>query len=318
MGIRAFDPISPFGAVPSSAAARTSARVTGTAPSAEMAATVSTKARWLREPLLHFLLLGALLYGATRLFAASPSDVEIVIDAPRVARLAKLYELQTGTTPDAAQRERLVQSFLREEMVYREARKHGLDEGDEMVRRRLVQKMEFLQAAASTTEPSDNELRALLAADPGRFAAPARVTFEHRYFSPDKLGSGGARDAARAALATTEGGSSPAGNPSPLLLHIAAQTREEVALAFGQRPIVDAVFSATPGVWAGPVESGFGWHLIRVIEVSPAAPSSFEQARPALLEAWRQEARRREDAAWIAGLQRHYRVVRADRGTAQQ
>ena len=157
-----------------------------------------------------------------------------------------------------------------------------------------------------------------LATDPGRFAAPARVTFEHRYFSPDKLGSGGARDAARAALATTEGGAGPAGSPSPLQSHIAAQSREEVALAFGQRPIVDAVFSATPGVWAGPVESGFGWHLIRVIEVSPAAPPSFEQARPALLEAWRQEARRREDAAWIAGLQRHYRVVRADRGTEQQ
>lgn len=309
MNTRAFDPLSRLGAM-------TDAAATAATVSAEKAEERPAKLRWLREPLLHFMLLGALLYGAAQFYAPDRTDTQIVVDAARVARLATLYELQTGSAPDAEQREKLVQSFLREEVLYREARKHRLDEGDELVRRRLVQKMEFLRTAVAVSEPGDAELRALLATGPDRFAAPAKASFEHRYFNPDRLGSSGARDAARAALQTIDGTSS-AGDRPPLPVYFVAKTREELALAFGQRPIVDAVFSATPNVWTGPVESGFGWHLIRVHTSSPAAPPSFEQARPALIEAWRQEARRRDDAAWIDGLQAQYRIVRADRGAAQ-
>jgi hypothetical protein len=282
------------------------AYVPGTAPQPR-------RSEWQREPLLHFLVLGALLFGAARLYAPR-ADAEVVIDAARVERLAHLYELQTGTAPDELQRERLVESFVREEMLYREARRLELGEGDELVRRRLVQKLEYLQAEGGSAAPTDQQLKRLLAATPERYLQPARVTFEQLYFSPDLRGAEGARAAAAAARVRLDAGApSVSSDRAPVAARIENATRDELTLAFGQRPIVGAVEYSAPGAWAGPVESGFGWHLVRVLRRTDARPLEFEQARPALLDAWHRAAQARAEAAWLDDLRSRYRVVRIDR-----
>jgi len=277
----------------------------------------ASSSAWLREPLLHFLLLGALLYVASRVFAPG-TDSRIVIDVPRVERLARLYELQTGVAPSGPQRERLIEDFVRDEALYREARKLGLDEGDELVRRRLVQKMEFLRANADLAEPAEAQLRVFYREHAAKFTAPARLSFTHVYFSPDGRGGAAAREAAAAALQghLVSNADMALGNRSPIPTRFDNVTRDEVQLAFGQRPIVDALMQAPPGQWTGPVESGYGWHLVRVSERAAPAPLTFEQARDAVAEAWQREARLQTERARTADLMHKYTVIRNDQSTS--
>lgn len=275
--------------------------------------------RWLREPLLHFMLLGGLLYAASRVFAPSAADAQIEIDAARVERLARLYQLQTGAAPTNAQRERLIADFVRDEVLYREARKLGLDEGDEMVRRRLVQKMEFLQSnIANLDEPSETQLRAFHREHAAQFSEPARLSFSHVYFSPDGRSPAAARDAAAAALAAhiASGADIAGGDRAPVASHFDKVGRDEVQLTFGQRPIVDALMQAPPGQWVGPVESGYGWHLVRVIERENPVTINFEQAKATVTEAWQREAGQRAERTRLAALMRQYTVIRKDQSVA--
>ncbi|MCV2361001.1 peptidyl-prolyl cis-trans isomerase [Paucibacter sp. TC2R-5] len=275
--------------------------------------------RWLREPLLHFMLLGGLLYAASRVFAPSDADAQIQIDAARVERLARLYQLQTGTAPTIAQRERLIADFVRDEVLYREARKLGLDEGDEMVRRRLVQKMEFLQSNIANLEvPSEAQLRAFHREHAAQFTEPARLSFTHVYFSADGRSPGAARDAAAAALAAhmASGADMARGDRAPVASHFDKVGRDEVQQTFGQRPIVDALMQAQPGQWVGPVESGYGWHLVRVTERENPVSISFEQAKAAVTEAWQREAGQQAERSRLAALMRQYTVIRKDQSVS--
>jgi hypothetical protein len=271
----------------------------------------------LREPLLHCLVIGALLFGAER-WLAPPASAPIVVDAARVERLAALHRLQTGTVPSAAERERLVEGYVREELLYREARRLGLEEGDELVRRRLVQKMDFLNAdAAAAAAPDDSVLRAFHRERSDVFAIPARTSFEQLYFGPDRRGAPGARDAAAAALLALQDGRAPASIASdrlPLAVGTVRRSREALLLDFGGQPIVEALAVAPAGVWTGPVASGFGWHVLRVTERTERAPSRFEDVEPAVREAWLREARERRERAALHALQARWPVVRADRG----
>lgn len=275
----------------------------------------SRMSRWLREPLLQFLILGGLLSLVSRLVAHDEARTRIVVDAPRVERLAQLYALQTGGAPTPAQREQLVQGFVRDEMLVREARRLQLDDGDELVRRRLVQKMEFLLASsAEVAPPGEGALRRFHRDHAARFASPARVSFVHVFFSPDGRGAEGARAAASAALAR-HGASDPeppVGDRAPLPTRFERATPEELQLAFGQRPILPALLQAPPGRWVGPLESGLGWHLVRVTERQPAASPAYEQVRGDVEAAWRREAQQQAERERLATLARGYRVVRED------
>ena len=276
--------------------------------------------RWLREPLLHFMLLGGLLYAASRVFAPGATDMHIQVDAARVERLAKLYQLQTGAAPTSAQREQLIADFVRDEVLYREARKLGLDKGDEMVRRRFVQKMEFLQSnIANLEEPSEAQLRAFHREHAARFIEPARLSFTHVYFSPDGRSPGAARALAAAARATylTSGADMARGDRAPVASHFDNVGRDEVQLTFGHSPIVEALMQAQPGQWVGPVESGYGWHLVRVTERENPVPISFEQAKAAVTEAWQREAGEQAERTRLAALMRQYTVIRNDQGISR-
>lgn len=266
------------------------------------------------------MLLGGLLYAASRVFAPGAADMTIQIDAARVERLARLYQLQTGAAPTNAQRERLITDFVRDEVLYREARKLGLDEGDEMVRRRLVQKMEFLQSnMVNLDEPSEAQLRAFHREHAAQFTEPARLSFTHVYFSPDGRSSAAARDAAAAALAAhmASGADMDRGDRAPVASRFDKVGRDEVQLSFGHSPIVDALMQAQPGQWVGPVESGYGWHLVHVTERENPVPTSFEQAKVAVTEAWQREAGQQAERTRLADLMRQYTVIRKDQGVSR-
>jgi hypothetical protein len=229
-----------------------------------------------REPLLHFLLIGGVLYGldAARAPETSAAEgVEPIVVLPSMA-------------PEAARQ------LVEEEALYREAKRLGLDQGDLVVRRRLVQKMEFLlEDLAAPPPPDEADLRAWLAAHPDKYRAPARVTLEHVYFSRDRR-----KDAVGAdALAALQAPDAAAGDPFLGGRRFEQRTEQDLARTFGP-DFAAAVMKLEPGRWGGPVASAYGRHLVRVESFSPAAPATLEDVR-ARVEADVVEARRREAAA---------------------
>ncbi len=159
--------------------------------------------RLLREPLVHFLLLGALLFTAAPYLApargtAAPSK-EIRLSLEELAQLATLFQAQWRREPTPEEFSRLVESRIQSEVLYREALAAGLDKDDEIVKRRMAQKMQFLaEDVAAAKEPTTAELKEWFGKNSARFALPSRVSFRHLYFSPDRRLERARDDAAKA------------------------------------------------------------------------------------------------------------------------
>jgi hypothetical protein len=173
--------------------------------------------------------------------------------------------------------------------------------------------MEFLVGdVASLDEPTADELRAWYAAHAARFAVPARATFEQIYFSPERRGARARHDAsvARDALGAAPAGSAPSAVGDPILVapSCAVCSVEDVAAQLG--PAFAAALPRLPrGTWAGPVESSYGWHLVRVDQVEPERVPAFAEVEPAVRAAWtaeREDAIRREA---YAAIRERYEVV---------
>ena len=154
--------------------------------------------RLMKEPLLHFLILGGILFAvATSVASRQSAAREVAIDKAQQSRLAAIYRTQTGKDPDAQEMNQLVEQFVHDEVLSREATALGLDGNDEIIRRRLVQKMTFLmEDNGANAEPDDAALHRYYQEHPQAFQDAERVWFRHCYFATDQRGADGARNAA--------------------------------------------------------------------------------------------------------------------------
>lgn len=274
--------------------------------------------RLVREPLLQFMVLGALIFVASGLIGRSDSATksQIIVDDALVGRMAALYEKQMGTMPDDVQLKTLVDNYVEEEVLYREALRLNLDQQDEIVRRRLVQKMRFL-AARSFDDPTDDDLRAFYDSHQKDFEEPARVSFRHLYFSPDKDGADAAKARAEAALqllnadcevveGTTES------DPFPLQMDYASLGPLDAVQLFGNTQMADALFAEKPGGWTGPFASGYGWHLVYVSDRVPAHVPPFEEVEDKVRRAYEQDSSERQTREAIEAMAAKYDILRED------
>jgi hypothetical protein len=270
----------------------------------------------LKEPLLHFLVVGAVLFGAYAWLnrgAPENSAGVVRITAGEVAWLKETWARQWQRAPDDRELQGLVADYLREELLAREARAMGLDVGDTIVRRRLAQKMTFLlEDTARIAEPAEEELHRLYEANRERFRAPARVSFTQVFFSRDRRAERVVDDAKKT-LAELSKGAAPAdaaelGDPSLLQQDFADLDEQAVANQFGAE-FARAVCALEPGRWHGPLESGYGLHLVRVAEVHKPQQRSYAEVRAQVLEEWRSEKQKAADEAFYAGLIEKYDVV---------
>ena len=273
--------------------------------------------RWLREPLLHFLLLGAglfALYGALRPGGGARPSSEIALTLDDLRQLETVFESQWRRPPTAEELARLVENRVQEEVLYREALAAGLDKDDEIVQRRMAQKMQFLaEDAAAAREPMGQELRDWYEQNSGPFALPSRTSFRHSYFAPDRRGAR-ARDDAASALAKLAG----AAQDSPLAASLADpfmfqdyygdRTPEQLAKEFGP-PFAQALSTLTPGSWQGPIESGYGWHLVFVDSVVPGRVPAFEEVEPEVKTAWLGDRKARAWRDAYAAMRARYTVL---------
>jgi len=276
-----------------------------------IAAPKATRAGWrtrlrpvLREPLTHFLILGALIFAVSHWLETRSQRYVIRIDPADLTRIENAYVQQYGSEPSPAQMRTMVDNTVREEIYLREALALGLDKNDEIVRRRLAQKYQFLQADMATPrQPTEAELHKWFDAHAAQFAEPARRSFDQRYFAIDQRGEAAAKALAAASLAAAD--HAPGDEfPGPKVISRLAQ--DDVERLFGGADFAKAVFAAPPGQWFGPVRSGFGWHLVRVTDAVPGHPRRFADARADALQAWQEQDRRaRNDTAYRALLARY-------------
>jgi hypothetical protein len=270
---------------------------------------------WLREPLVHFVLIGAGIFAA-HAWLRGPPDSQITVSAEFIEGLREEHQTRTGRPPTAEETRGLVTRYVEEEVLHREALALGLDTGDVIVRRRLVQKMQFLlEDEAAAVEPSDEELQAHLDATADRYRSPPVISFRHVFVSRDRRGEGAKAEAARL-LEALRGGGDPGSLGDPFLQGSAWSRRaaKEIDAVFGAA-FAEGAFAAKEGSWEGPIESSYGAHLIFVSDRAEGRAPALSEVRAKVREDWR--AARREEArrAAMERLRARYKVV-IDSGVA--
>ena len=199
-------------------------------------------------------------------------------------------------------------------MLYREALALGLDKDDTIVRRQLARKMEFLaEDVSKLEEPKPGELRAWYDQHKARFALPPRASFRHVYFSPDRRGANAARDA-EAALEKLAGQpidaprAAAAGDPFMFQSYYGDRGFDVVAREFGP-PFARALMATKQGAWIGPIQSGYGWHLVFIESVTPERVPDFDEIEPDVKAAWIEDRREEVRARMYKDMRARYEVV---------
>lgn len=272
--------------------------------------------RFLHEPLVQFFLAGLALFAGYRVLhpESGNSRYRIELTPDDLAQMTVSVLAQERPAPDAKEMSSLIDQKVREEVLYREAVAMGFDQGDEIVKRRMAQKMEFLaEDLSDLKEPTQEELRTWFNQHQDQFQVSGRITFRHLYFSPDSRGKRALPDAAAAAerLAGKPAewpGAAREGDQFMFQDRYADRSPEQVAAVFGGG-FARALFLATPGTWVGPVESGLGYHVVVVEELRPPSVPAFEEVLPDVRTAWIDAQREAYKQKSYAGMRAKYQVV---------
>ncbi len=271
----------------------------------------------LKEPLVHFLLAGGVLFGA---YAWMNRDSEnpnadrtpsLQVSAGDIEWLTQNWTTQWRRQPTPEELRGLVTDYADELLLAREARALGLEDNDVIVRRRLAQKLTFLiEDTARRAEPSDAELQQFFTAHAERFRRDARISFEQVYFSPQQRANAKSDAIATLGRLRGEGELATATLGDRLLLeaNFRDETEQSVSAAFGGG-FARAIFALEPGVWSGPIESGYGLHLVLVSTRQEGRLPPFAEQRERVVEEWRREQERKAKALYLAELRKKYRLV---------
>ena len=262
---------------------------------------------FLREPLLHFLLIGLalfLLYGRV-----SPGDSDsrrIVVGQSQVDDMVRQYQSLFNRPPSRAELNGLIDTYIRDEITYREGLSMGLDKDDAVIKRRIRQKYDLIAEEAERSAPTDANLASYLLTHPAEFARPALVSFEQIYFDPTTTSP----EAVGSVKTDLADGANPAkfGQPSMLPRRVAHSAIDLVARDFGD-DFAKQVGAAPVGQWVGPLASGLGVHLIRVSARSAPALPPLDQVRAAVAREWESDQRNRSSLADYRKARANYDVI---------
>ncbi|MEE2785918.1 MAG: peptidylprolyl isomerase, partial [Myxococcota bacterium] len=221
-----------------------------------------------------------------------------IVSAAHIAELKAALSAD-GQAPTTDALDHQIQAFIDEEIMVREAKTLGLDRGDMIIRRRLIQKMSFvIDDMASANPPSVGEMEAWLKSNSERYSTPARLSLEHCYFSRDRRGEA-ARTSAEASLAAwRQSGVAPKGDPFLGGRAVKRRTPKQIERQFGQQFVAFVEREgpkAAASQWLGPVESPFGYHLVRMMRYEPDRPATLDRVQ-ARVYADMMAARKREAA----------------------
>lgn len=268
----------------------------------------------LREPLLHFLVLGAALFGLFSLVdkKAAEAPAKVVVSASRVATLADGFARTWRRRPTEQELQVLIEDYIRDEIFYREGRAAGLDRDDFVIRRRVRQKMEFLAEDIAAAEPSDEQLAGYLASNPERFRTEDRLTFRHVFLSATRRGSTLDDDARQIAhiLVRTSAPEDTATLGDPFLLgeEFREMSQSDIARTFGEG-FASQLSAMEPGRWQGPIPSSFGVHFVFVDARAKGGLPPLDSVREAVRREWLNARRIEAEQKLYRTLRDRYQIV---------
>lgn len=262
--------------------------------------------RLLREPLVHFLIAGTLVFALLSGRTPDLGERRIVVDERVVAGLVNRFQDSFRRMPTKDETDGLIRDWVQDQVYYRQALTLGLDQDDEVVIRRLRRKMEAMAVAeAESRSPSDAELQALIDQDPARYTDDPRTSFEQIYLGADTAQN---RTQAEAMLIRLRRGESVAGVPLPLPASFKDASGDEISSQFGDEFAI-TLRNVAPGKWNGPVASGLGLHLVLVSARKAPQPPSLERVRQRVENDWRASANSRARSEAYARILKGYDVV---------
>jgi len=271
----------------------------------------------LREPLVHFLCIGAaiyLLYGVFAEPALEETDKTIVVSAGEIEWMQTSWQKRWNRPPTPEELDGLIQQYIRETVLYREALTMGLNKHDAVIRRRLAQKLEFLaKDLVALTPPTEEELQAYFAEHQDRYQEPARYTFTQVYIDPDKRGDGTLNDAEKIkatliAMGDAIDNAGALGDAFMLPNYYPEKDSLEIQKLFGSG-FAESLIALSPGQWHGPVLSGYGVHLVYVSHISELPAPVFVEARERVMQDWKTEKGEELNEKFYANLRDRYTVV---------
>ena len=278
-----------------------------------------------REPLLHFLAIGAVLFAIGQLAGSSDADRRVVVSQARQVALAQNFARTWQRQPTRPELDGLIDEHVRDEILTHEAMRLGLDRDDTVIRRRLRQKLEIItEEAAASNLPTDAQLDAYRQAHREQFRSEARYAFEQVYFDAVRRGAHLDSDVAGAkrtlesepALGGAAAGARVAGDALFVLQPAYALTSEhDLANSFGADFVtaLAALPADATGHWVGPIPSGYGQHLVRLLQVVPGNDRPLAEMRDLVEREWRNAQRVAAREAQYRALRDRYQVVVAGR-----
>lgn len=273
--------------------------------------------RILKEPLLHFMLLGACIYGAYALYGTPEEDSQdrtIVVDAARIDAFISQWSSRWNRPPTTKEIDGVITQFVNEEVLYRQAVAMGLNENDPITRRRLAQKLEFLTGDLSQMqEPAEGELEKYFEDNLDSYRGPDLITFSQVFFDPDSREEKTLDDAAKVLKELQT-----AGEPDPETLQAGdkfmlqnffksvddAGIRRQLGSGF-----TESVMKLDEGKWHGPVLSGYGVHLVYVYKIQRAPAPTLEEVKDKVLAQWHEVKREQFNADFLENLKKRYDIV---------
>jgi hypothetical protein len=270
---------------------------------------------FLREPLFHFLLLGAALFILFNFVNKQGSEEpeRIVVTTGQIQHLSSTFTRTWQRPPTQQELAGLIQDYIREEVLYREATALGLDRDDTVIRRRLRQKMEFVsEDVAAKVEPTDEELRDYLVQHPEKFREEDRFTFSQVFLDPDRRGNSLESDLedilAKLNNIGTKIDISALGDGLLLEHNFKSATASEINKLFGEK-FASQLSRLEPGKWQGPIKSGYGVHLVFIEERTKGRIPPLDGVRAAVRREWANERRLEANDKFYKDLLKRYTVV---------
>ena len=270
-----------------------------------------------REPLFHFLAIGTaiyLAYGAFAEPALEETDKTIVVSTAEVEWMQTSWKKRWNRPPTARELDGLIQQYIRESVLYREALTMGLNQHDQVIRRRLAQKLEYLaKDLVALTPPTEEELEAYFAAHQDRYQEPARYTFTQVFIDPDKRGDATLTEAERIKATLIAKGDAienagALGDSFMLQNYFPEKDPLEIQKNFGSG-FTESLLELSPGQWHGPVLSGYGVHLVYVSHVSEPPTPVFAEMRERVAENWKTDKGEELNEKFYANLRDRYTIV---------
>ena len=286
----------------------------------------NTIVRLIKEPLVHFLAIGAaifVIYGFWGQQDAQEQERAITITAGEIGWLTDTWQKRWNRPPTPEERAGIIDQYLREVILYREAVAMGLDKDDTVIRRRLAQKLEFLSQDLMTPQPpSEDELQSYFEGHVERYQAPDLITMTHVFLDPDKRGDQTLKDAETVkvklqALKEPPQDAQAYGDPFMLQSYYPERSEAELLKLFGSG-FANSVFELAPQQWHGPVLSGYGTHLVYVHDHQKTEPPTFAEVEAQVRQDWESDKREKLNEQFVDSIIARYDVTIEDASSVEK